>query len=103
MLCRRRHKLHLIRNTFRLTSRANSDAIKRDIKQIYTAPNADAALAALDELEEKWGTKYPAMQQADFQGADLRGIRFERCDLSGAQFSNAAMEGVRFPTASSSV
>src|SRR3954466_5241813 len=53
--------IHLIRNTFRLTSRANSDAIKRDIKQIYTAPNADAALAALDELEEKWGTKYPAM------------------------------------------
>src|SRR5690349_10286034 len=53
--------IHLIRNTFRLTSRANSDAIKRDIKQIYTAPNADAALAALEELEEKWGTKYRAM------------------------------------------
>src|SRR4051794_16120191 len=29
--------------------------------RIYTAPNADAALAALDELEEKWGTKYRAM------------------------------------------
>src|SRR4051794_18246074 len=53
--------IHLIRNTFRLTSRADSDAIKRDIKPIYTAPNADAALAALDELEEKWGTKYRAM------------------------------------------
>lgn len=53
--------IHLIRNTFRLTSRADSDAIKRDIKLIYTAPNADAALAALDELEEKWGSKYRAM------------------------------------------
>jgi putative transposase len=53
--------IHLIRNTFRLSSRADSDAIKRDIKPIYTAPNADAALAALDELEEKWGTKYRAM------------------------------------------
>ena len=53
--------IHLIRNTFRLTSRRDSDAIKRDIKPIYTAPNADAALAALDELEEKWGAKYPAM------------------------------------------
>jgi putative transposase len=53
--------IHLIRNTFRLTSRKDSDAIKRDIKAIYTAPNADAALAALDELEEKWGRKYPAM------------------------------------------
>jgi putative transposase len=44
--------IHLIRNTFRLTSRADSDAIKRDIKLIYTAPNADAALAALGDLEE---------------------------------------------------
>jgi putative transposase len=53
--------IHLIRNTFRLTSRADSDAIKRDIKPIYTAPNAAAALAALDELDEKWGGKYRAM------------------------------------------
>ena len=53
--------IHLIRNTFRLTSRADADAIKRDIKSIYTAPNAEAALVALDELEEKWGKKYRAM------------------------------------------
>jgi putative transposase len=53
--------IHLIRNTFRLTSRKDIDAIKRDIKPIYTAPNPDAALAALDELEEKWGKKYAAM------------------------------------------
>jgi putative transposase len=53
--------IHLIRNTFRLTSRRDSDAIKRDIKPIYTAANADAALAALDDLEEKWGTQYRAM------------------------------------------
>jgi putative transposase len=53
--------IHLIRNTFRLTSRADVDAIKRDIKPIYTAPTADAAAVALDELEEKWGTKYRAM------------------------------------------
>jgi putative transposase len=53
--------IHLIRNTFRLTSRKDVDTIKRDIKPIYTAPNPDAALAALDELEEKWGMKYRAM------------------------------------------
>jgi putative transposase len=29
--------------------------VKQDIKPIYTAPNPDAALVALDELEEKWG------------------------------------------------
>jgi putative transposase len=53
--------VHLIRNTFRLTSRKDWDAMKRDIKPIYTAPNPDAALAALDELEEKWGKKYGAV------------------------------------------
>jgi transposase-like protein len=53
--------IHLIRNTFRLTSRRDADAIKRDIKPIYTAPNAEAALAALDELDEKWGKQYRAM------------------------------------------
>lgn len=53
--------VHLIRNTFRLASRRDWDAVKRDIKPIYTAPNPDAALAALDELEEKWGSKYGAI------------------------------------------
>jgi putative transposase len=53
--------VHLIRNTFRLTSKRDADAIKRDIRRIYTAPNPDAALAALDDLEEKWGNTYRAM------------------------------------------
>ena len=50
--------IHLIRNTFRLASKRDWDAIKRDVKPIYTAVNADAARAALDELAEKWGAKY---------------------------------------------
>ncbi|WET83234.1 IS256 family transposase [Amycolatopsis sp. QT-25] len=53
--------VHLIRNTFRLVSRRDWDAVKRDIKPIYTAPSPDAAIAALDEFEEKWGTKHSAV------------------------------------------
>jgi putative transposase len=53
--------IHLIRNTFRLTSRKYWDEIRRDIKPIYTAVNATAARAALDELTEKWGQRYPAV------------------------------------------
>jgi transposase-like protein len=53
--------VHLVRNTFRLTGRQDWDAVKRDIKPIYTAPNPDAALVALEELEEKWSKKYRAM------------------------------------------
>ncbi|MDG4805226.1 IS256 family transposase [Micromonospora sp. WMMD1120] len=53
--------IHLIRNTFRLTSRRYWDELKRDIKPIYTAVNADAAKAAFDDLAEKWGGRYPAV------------------------------------------
>ena len=53
--------IHLIRNTFRLASRRDWDAPKHDVKPIYTAVNAGAARAALEELTEKWGTKYGAI------------------------------------------
>jgi putative transposase len=53
--------IHLIRNTFRLTSRKYWDEIKRDVKPIYTAVNATAARTAFDELTEKWGQRYPAV------------------------------------------
>jgi putative transposase len=53
--------IHLIRNTFRLTSRKYWDELKRDVRPIYTAVNATAARAAFDELAEKWGTRYPAI------------------------------------------
>ena len=53
--------IHLIRTTFRLTSRKYSDEIKRDIKPIYTAVNAAAARSAFDELADKWGQRYPAV------------------------------------------
>src|SRR3984885_12903010 len=53
--------IHLIRNTFRLASKKDWDALKRGVKPIYTAVNAGAARAALDELAEQWGTRYPAV------------------------------------------
>ncbi len=53
--------IHLIRNAFRLAGRQHWDALKRDVKPIYTAVNADAARAALDEPTERWGSKYGAI------------------------------------------
>ena len=51
--------IHLIRNTFRLTSRRYWDELKRDLKPIYTAVNAEAARAAFDELAEQVGWALP--------------------------------------------
>ena len=53
--------IHLLRNTFRLTSRRHWDAIKRTLTPIYTAPNAIAARAAFEALAEQWGQQYPAV------------------------------------------
>ncbi|MBT2535113.1 IS256 family transposase [Arthrobacter sp. ISL-69] len=53
--------IHLIRNTFRLASKKDWDALRRDVKPIYTAPNATAARAAFEELTERWGRKYGAI------------------------------------------
>ena len=53
--------IHLIRNTFRLASRRDWDALKHAVKPIYTAVNAIAARAALEELTDKWGAKYAAI------------------------------------------
>ena len=53
--------IHLIRNTFRLASKRDWDALKRDVKAIYTAPSPAAARAAMDELTERWGARYGAI------------------------------------------
>src|ERR1700687_1690184 len=50
--------VHLIRNTFHLASKRDWDALRRDVKPIYTAVNAEAARAALDGLAETWGQRY---------------------------------------------
>jgi transposase-like protein len=53
--------IHLIRATLRYASRKYWDHLARDLKAIYTAPSVEAAWAAFEELEEKWGKPYPAI------------------------------------------
>ena len=55
--------VHLIRNnTFRLASKKDWDALKKDVRPIYAAPNAAAAArVALEELTQKWGRQHGAI------------------------------------------
>jgi hypothetical protein len=53
--------IHLIRATLRYASRRYWDQLAWDLKAIYTAPTEQAAWAAFEELEEKWGKPYPAI------------------------------------------
>lgn len=56
--------IHLIRNTFRITSRKCWDEITRDIKPICTAVNATARRTAFDDLAEKWGQRWKSALNA---------------------------------------
>jgi transposase-like protein len=53
--------LHLIRNTFRLASRRDWDAMARDLRPVYTAVNEQAAKERLGEFHAVWGEQYPAI------------------------------------------
>lgn len=53
--------IHLIRATLRYASRRYWDQLAKDLRTIYTAPTVEAAWAAFEELEEKWGKPYPAI------------------------------------------
>jgi transposase-like protein len=54
--------LHLIRNTFKLASRADWDKMAKDLRPVYTAVNETDAAGRLDEFHSIWGQKYPAIK-----------------------------------------
>jgi putative transposase len=56
--------VHLIRNSLKYVPRREYDKVTKDLRLIYTAPDADAALAALEVFEENWGQRFPPIIQA---------------------------------------
>jgi len=51
--------VHQIRNSCRYVVWKDKKAFTRDMKQIYDAPTKQAARAALEDLGNTWGRKYP--------------------------------------------
>jgi putative transposase len=56
--------VHLIRQSLRYVPRRQYDQVVKDLKPIYTAIDADAALVALESFEEKWGAQLPVIGRA---------------------------------------
>jgi len=50
--------VHQIRNSCKYVSWTDRREFSADMKNIYNAPNQDAAALALDDLEKKWAHKY---------------------------------------------
>src|SRR5207244_10595245 len=56
--------VHLTRNSLPFVAWKDRKAILPAIKAIYRAENADMALVRLEEFEDEWGKRYPAIGQA---------------------------------------
>jgi putative transposase len=56
--------VHLIRHSLKYVPRREKEQVARDLKPIYTAADADAAQAALEAFDEKWGARFPVITQA---------------------------------------
>ena len=51
--------IHQIRNSLKYVASKNQKAFMADLKCVYKAATLNAAESALDELETKWGDRYP--------------------------------------------
>ncbi len=56
--------VHLIRHSLKYVPRRERERVARDLKPIYTAIDANAAQAALETFDEKWGARFPVITQA---------------------------------------
>jgi putative transposase len=56
--------VHLVRNALRPVARRDAGEVAKELRKIYTAPDADAAqLALLEFADSPWGRKYPQAAQ----------------------------------------
>ena len=56
--------IHQIRNSMKYVASKNQKAFMADLKCVYKAATLNAAENALNELEAKWGEKYPMVIQS---------------------------------------
>jgi transposase-like protein len=56
--------VHLIRASLRYVNYRDKKKVASALRPIYTAANAEHALAELDRFESEWGPRYPACVQA---------------------------------------
>jgi putative transposase len=56
--------VHMVRNSLRYVPWKDRRAVARDLRKVYTAPTAEAALQALDAFEAAWGDRYPMVARS---------------------------------------
>lgn len=54
--------VHMIRNSTKFVSYKDLKAVCKDLKEVYSAVNADSGHDSLEEFGKKWNEKYPMIQ-----------------------------------------
>jgi putative transposase len=69
--------VHQIRNSFRYVAEKDKKAFIADLKPVYQANNKEEGFAKLNELDAKWGKKYPVPIQSWFNNWENLSTFFE--------------------------
>ena len=54
--------VHMIRNSPKFVSYKDLKAVCKDLKEVYSAINAESGHEALEEFGKKWNDKYPMIR-----------------------------------------
>lgn len=56
--------VHMVRHSLNYVSWKMRKAVAADLRTVYASPTLEAARAALDEFEQRWGQEYPPIVQS---------------------------------------
>ena len=89
--------VHMIRNSTKFVSYKDLKAVCRDLKEVYSAINAESGHEALEEFGKKWNGKYPMIQASwERNWNDLIEFFNYPKDIRRAIYTTNAIESLNF-------
>lgn len=89
--------VHMIRNSTKFVSYKDLKAVCRDLKEVYSAINAESGHEALEEFGKKWNDKYPMIQTSwERNWNDLTEFFNYPKDIRRAIYTTNAIESLNF-------
>ena len=89
--------VHMIRNSTKFVSYKDLRAVCRDLKEVYSAINAETGHEALEEFGKKWNDKYPMIQASwERNRNDLTEFFNYPKDIRRATYTTNAIESLNF-------
>lgn len=89
--------VHMVRNSTKYVSYKDLKAVCADLKKIYSAPNEEEGLAALDDFGKTWNSRYPMIQRSWMNHWDDLNEFFKYLeDIRKAIYTTNAIESLNY-------